>query len=159
TFSRGSLLSIFAFQEGMLGTPVSALKGWPTVTLNFCRAGCVRSAALQVGRPWRLRRVGVLGVRLHVGAQNSVDARLVATLLPEPGQQVGVKPHGDNLLAARQDDLGLFPEVLFCRMRVRIRLDECVNLGVAHPAQLAPVGAALPLSLRALRGVASSIAV
>jgi hypothetical protein len=27
TFSRGSLLSFFAFQEGMLGTPISVLGG------------------------------------------------------------------------------------------------------------------------------------
>src|SRR4030095_15495137 len=31
TFSRGSFLSFFAFQEGMLGTPISLLGGWPTV--------------------------------------------------------------------------------------------------------------------------------
>jgi hypothetical protein len=32
TFSRGSLLSFFAFKEGMLGTPISVLGGWPTVS-------------------------------------------------------------------------------------------------------------------------------
>src|SRR5262249_10389499 len=32
TFSRGSLLSFFAFKEGMLGIPISVLGGWPTVS-------------------------------------------------------------------------------------------------------------------------------
>src|SRR5215813_9913363 len=29
TFSQGSLLSFFAFKEGVLGTPISVLGGWP----------------------------------------------------------------------------------------------------------------------------------
>ena len=37
TFSRGSLLSFFAFKEGMLGTPISVLGGWPTVSGRFVR--------------------------------------------------------------------------------------------------------------------------
>ena len=35
TFSRGSFLSFFAFKEGMLGTPISVLGGWPTVSGRF----------------------------------------------------------------------------------------------------------------------------
>src|SRR2546429_9091880 len=37
TFSRGSLLSFFAFNEGMLSTPISVLWGWPTVSGGFSR--------------------------------------------------------------------------------------------------------------------------
>ena len=32
TFSWGSFLSFFAFKEGMLSTPISVRRGWPTVT-------------------------------------------------------------------------------------------------------------------------------
>jgi hypothetical protein len=35
TFSWGSFLSLFAFKEGMLGTPISVLRGWPTVSGRF----------------------------------------------------------------------------------------------------------------------------
>jgi hypothetical protein len=35
TFSRGNLLSFFAFKEGMLGTPSSVLGGWPTVSVSI----------------------------------------------------------------------------------------------------------------------------
>ena len=35
TFSWGSFLSFFAFQEGMLGTQISACEGWPTVSGRF----------------------------------------------------------------------------------------------------------------------------
>jgi hypothetical protein len=43
TFSRGNLLSFFAFKEGMLGTLISVLGGWPTVSARFLR---LRSAKL-----------------------------------------------------------------------------------------------------------------
>jgi len=94
-------------------------------------------------------------MRLHVRAQNSVDPRLIAALLPEPGQQVRVEPHGDDLFAVRQDDLGIFPELVIRGVCVGVSFNARVNLGIAHPAQLAPVRAAP--SLRGFRGVASSI--
>ena len=34
-FSRGNLLSFLAFKKGMLGTPISVLGGWPTVSGRF----------------------------------------------------------------------------------------------------------------------------
>src|SRR5262249_55525831 len=37
TFSWGSFLSFFAFQEGILDTHISALGGWPTVSGGFLR--------------------------------------------------------------------------------------------------------------------------
>src|SRR5262245_50454149 len=37
TFSWGGFLSFFAFKEGMLDTQISALGGWPTVSLRFAR--------------------------------------------------------------------------------------------------------------------------
>jgi len=33
--SWGSFLNFFAFKEGMLGTLISVLGGWPTVSPNF----------------------------------------------------------------------------------------------------------------------------
>jgi len=35
--SWGSFLNFFAFKEGMLGTPISVLGGWPTVSGGFLR--------------------------------------------------------------------------------------------------------------------------
>ena len=35
TFSRGSLLSFFAFKAGILGAPISVLEGWPTVSARY----------------------------------------------------------------------------------------------------------------------------
>jgi hypothetical protein len=37
TFSWENFLGFFAFPEGMLGTPISALEGWPTVSLRLMR--------------------------------------------------------------------------------------------------------------------------
>src|SRR5262249_45117168 len=37
TLSWGSFLNFFAFKEGMLGTPISVLGGWPTVSGRFLR--------------------------------------------------------------------------------------------------------------------------
>src|SRR3989442_7416695 len=39
TFSWGSSLSFFAFKEGMLDTQISALGGWPTVSVRLMRHG------------------------------------------------------------------------------------------------------------------------
>ncbi len=36
TFSWRSFLNFFAFKEGMLDTPISALGGWPTVSARLC---------------------------------------------------------------------------------------------------------------------------
>ena len=41
TFSWGSFLSFFAFQEGMLDTQTLALGGWPTVSARYW---CSRSS-------------------------------------------------------------------------------------------------------------------
>ena len=38
TFSRGKLLSFFAFKEGMLGTLISILGGWATLSGRFLAA-------------------------------------------------------------------------------------------------------------------------
>jgi transposase len=61
TFSPGSLLSFFAFNEGMLGTPISVLGGWPTVSVRFIDAfvdhlhrttlGFQRATPAATGRP------------------------------------------------------------------------------------------------------------
>src|SRR5215470_7177475 len=42
-----------------------------------------------------LARPRVSLMRFHVGAQNRVDACLIAALLPEPFQQVSIQAHGD----------------------------------------------------------------
>jgi hypothetical protein len=48
TFSRGNFLSFFAFQEGMLGTPISVLGGWPTVSGQYSRLHNSRLLAVTV---------------------------------------------------------------------------------------------------------------
>ena len=57
---------------------------------------------------------------LHVGAQNGVNARLVAPLLPEPFEQVGIEPHGYNLFATRQYNFRVLPEFVIRRVRVGV---------------------------------------
>src|SRR5262245_48731826 len=106
-------------------------------------------------REKNLTWVCVRCMRFHIGAQNSVNTRLIATLLPEPGQQVSIQSHGDDLLTAWQDDVSVLPEILIRRVCVRVSLDARVNLGIAYLAQLTPVGAAL--TLRGFRCFASSI--
>jgi len=53
-------------------------------------------------------------MRLHVRAQDGVDAGLIATFAPKPEEQVGVETHGHNLPRRRHYDFGSFPE-LFVR--------------------------------------------
>jgi hypothetical protein len=47
TFSRGSLLSFFAFKEGRLGTPISLREGWPTVSGRY---PCTRNERPKLGK-------------------------------------------------------------------------------------------------------------
>ena len=49
-------------------------------------------------------------MRLHIRAQDGVDAGLVAALLPEPGQQVGIQPHSHNAFRSGPYHFCIFPE-------------------------------------------------
>jgi hypothetical protein len=59
TFSRGNLRSFFAFKEGMLGTLILVLGGWPTVSGRFVG----QDGASHVGETqppwWSILREGV----------------------------------------------------------------------------------------------------
>ena len=83
------------------------------------------------------RRLGV-----HVGAQYGVDPRLVASLLAEPVKQVGIKPHGHDLLAARQHDFCTLPELFVGRMYIRIGFDTGTDGCRVQAIKTAPIGAA-----------------
>jgi hypothetical protein len=72
TFSWRSFLSFFAFQEGMVGTRVSALGGWPTVSGGFFETQPSLSqntdSAIHCGLPkteiiWVNRGIGSYGKR------------------------------------------------------------------------------------------------
>jgi hypothetical protein len=65
TFSRGSFLSFFAFKEGMLGTPISVRRGWPTVSrgINENASKCF----------YRCRNVGERLSSCHLNKQRLID--------------------------------------------------------------------------------------
>ena len=64
---------------------------------------------------------------LHVGPEDSVDAGLVAGVLAEPLQQVGVEAHGHNGFAGRHDDFGVFPEGCVGGARFRVGGNALAN--------------------------------
>jgi len=49
-------------------------------------------------------------------------------LLPEPLEQVGVKPYRYDFLALRQHDFRLFPEFLVCWMNIWIGQNAFADL-------------------------------
>ena len=102
------------------------------------------------------------GLRLHVGAEDGVDAGLVAALLAEPAEQVGVEAHGHDGFWRGHYDLGVFPESGVGRVSVGVPLDALAYLGVGRAAQLVPVGSnsAIGFFARSLspRGFANSSA-
>jgi hypothetical protein len=49
--SWGSSLNFFAFKEGMLGTPISVLGGWPTVSGGFLRQVFITTRTLPLFLP------------------------------------------------------------------------------------------------------------
>jgi hypothetical protein len=73
-------------------------------------------------------------MRLHIRPQDGVNARLVPTLLPEPGQQVRVQPHGHNRFSGWPYHLGVFPELFVCGTHAGIGRNAAAYLGIAHVA-------------------------
>lgn len=91
-------------------------------------------------------------MRGHVRTQDGVNASLVAPLLAEPAQQIGVKAHGHDFLSRWPHYLGVLPKLFVRSAGLGIGLNTFANLGIAHPPQMIPVGT---LSLSDLRGSAS----
>jgi hypothetical protein len=87
-------------------------------------------------------------MRFHVGAQDRIDAGLIPALLPEPGQQVRIQPHGHNGLSGGPYYPRIFPELFICGAHVGVGRNAAAYLGIAHVAQLVPVRARAALSLR-----------
>jgi hypothetical protein len=79
------------------------------------------------------------GLGLHVGAEDGVDAGLVAGVLAEPAEQVGVEAHGYDFFGHGHDDLGVFPEGFVGGVGVGIGENSTAYVGRCHAAQLVPV--------------------
>src|SRR5207253_945423 len=91
----------------------------------------------------------LLGV--HVGAEDGVDAGLVAGVLAEPAEQVGVEAHGYDFFGNRHDNLGVFPEGFIGGVGVGVGKNSAADFGRRHAAQLLPVRAACAPERRPLR--------
>jgi hypothetical protein len=87
-------------------------------------------------------------MRFHIRPQDRVDARLIPSLLPEPGQQVRIQPHSHNCLSGGPHYLGVFPELFIRGEDNRVGRNAAVYLGIAQVAQLVPVRPCAALSLR-----------
>ena len=81
-------------------------------------------------------------MRLHVGAQDGVDTGLVAALLPEPAQQVGVQTHRHNFLRRGHYHPGALPELFIRRDGLGVGRNPLADAGGAPAArgfQLVPL--------------------
>jgi hypothetical protein len=83
---------------------------------------------------------------LHVGAEDGVDAGLVAGVLAEPAEQVGVEADGDDFFGNRHYNLGVFPEGLVGGVGVGVGKNSTAYLGRGHAAELFPVRAVRALA-------------
>jgi len=88
-------------------------------------------------------------VGLHVGAEDGVDAGLVAGGAAEPAEQVGVEAHGDDLFWRGQDEFGGLPELSVGGAGVGVGGEDFVNRLGAHAAQAGPVGGGARVALSA----------
>jgi hypothetical protein len=84
-------------------------------------------------------------MRLHIRAQDGIDAGLVAALLAEPAEQVGVQAHSHDFFWRRHDDFGAPPEFWVGGAGVGVGCDGSVvppgqtfSLGLAFPALETP---------------------
>ena len=60
---------------------------------------------------------------LHVSPQDGVYAGLIALLLPEPFQQIGIQPHRHRFFAARPYNLGVLPKRLVGTVSVGVGIN------------------------------------
>ncbi len=141
--------------------PLGSIASRGDVTL--ARPRCVEKRSAQAFRPGRKPWVNIhpanesrqltaglvvmvlVLVAFHVAAQNSVDPCLISGLLPKPVKQIGIEPYCHDFLAARQNDLGILPEIFVRRTCVRISFDSSMHFSVALAAQ--------PLPIRTLSGL------
>jgi len=87
---------------------------------------------------------------LHVGAQDGIDAGLIAGFLAEPAQQVGIESHGYHFFRRRQHHLGRFPGCGIRGVRVEISCDPFTDRSRRTASQARPVGPAA--GFREIRG-------
>jgi hypothetical protein len=76
---------------------------------------------------------------LHVGAEDGVDAGLIAAVLAEPAEQVGVEAHGYDFFGRRHDQLCIFPEGFVGGAGVGVGENSTAYLGRRQAAQALPV--------------------
>ena len=91
----------------------------------------------------------LLGV--HIRAEDGVDAGLVAALLAEPAEQVGVEAHGDDLFGRGQDDRGIFPEGGIGGVGIGVGEKAAADGGGGLAAQALPVCTARAFLTRSAR--------
>ena len=116
--------------------------GCPGKDLRFIIAARARLRYWrQSGRTHELAgfRLFARSVRLHIGAQDCIDAGLVAALLSKPGQQILIQSHGHNRFSRGPYDFGVFPELLIRGAHLRVGGNAVAYLGVGPVTQLAPV--------------------
>jgi hypothetical protein len=94
---------------------------------------------------------------LHVGAEDSVDAGLVAGVLAEPAEQVGVEAHCHDLFGDRHDEFCVLPEGFIGGVDAGVGEDAAADIGWRLAAQPFPVcaGCAPGRTVR-FRGFANS---
>jgi hypothetical protein len=111
--------------------------------LHIRTAAVNRSSTDQI----RLNRIS-RPVRFHISPQDSVDTGLVPALLPEPGQQVCIQPHGHDCFSGGPHHLGIFPELFVRGAGIRVGRDASSYLGIGHVAQFVPIPACPALGFR-----------
>jgi hypothetical protein len=76
---------------------------------------------------------------------------LVAGVLAEPAEQVGVEAHGDDLFGRGQDNLGVFPEGGVGAVGIGVGVDGAAGVGGGLAAQAVPVGGGRARAGRSVR--------
>lgn len=72
---------------------------------------------------------------LHIGAEDSIDAGLVAGMLPKPFEEVGVEAHGHDGFEGGQDHFCVFPEGGSGGVSFGVGGDGLADLGGSAPAE------------------------
>ena len=139
TFSCEGFLSFFAFKEDMLNTPISALRGWPTVSARF---SCIPHAYWSTSSASRSRDGGIVipsaWAVLRLRIRRAIDRKIVRQRNARPwtGSPTAPTQPQQNVSEAARRACYASPSRTVCCSRHRAACsDSFMRLAMASTAE------------------------
>jgi hypothetical protein len=144
--SRATSTSTAALQASVVPTFRKRRERWGTLVWGGCDRNRNQSQKQRQECPLHTSELG-----LHIGAEDGVDAGLVAGVLAEPAEKVGIEAHSYDFFGDRHDYFCVLPKGVVGGVGVGVGEDVAANISWSLAAQPIPVRAGRALGERSLR--------